>query len=166
GAGGGRRAGGGWRGGRWAARAGLGFSPGAGGAAGRGRGGKGGGGAGEFWGGYRGSPPLMRTNDPVDEYARVYFDRDHAEMGEALAPRLMNGDYSREFVENFFAQAGGARPIDNTLALDTRIMLVDDPVKRVDNMTMAWGLEARVPFLDHELVELAARIPADPQVRD
>jgi asparagine synthase (glutamine-hydrolysing) len=39
-------------------------------------------------------------------------------------------------------------------------MLVDDPVKRVDNMTMAWGLEARVPFLDHELVELAARIPA------
>jgi asparagine synthase (glutamine-hydrolysing) len=38
-------------------------------------------------------------------------------------------------------------------------MLVDDPVKRVDNMTMAWGLEARVPFLDHELVELAGHIP-------
>jgi asparagine synthase (glutamine-hydrolysing) len=38
-------------------------------------------------------------------------------------------------------------------------MLVDDPVKRVDNMTMAWGLEARVPFLDHEFVELCARIP-------
>ena len=38
-------------------------------------------------------------------------------------------------------------------------MLVDDPVKRVDNMTMAWGLEARVPFLDHEVVELASRIP-------
>jgi asparagine synthase (glutamine-hydrolysing) len=44
-------------------------------------------------------------------------------------------------------------------------MLVDDPVKRVDNMTMAWGLEARVPFLDHELVELAARIPAELKVR-
>ena len=40
-------------------------------------------------------------------------------------------------------------------------MLVDEPVKRVDNMTMAAGLEARVPFLDHELVELAARIPAE-----
>jgi asparagine synthase (glutamine-hydrolysing) len=35
-------------------------------------------------------------------------------------------------------------------------MLVDDPVKRVDTMTMAWGLEARVPFLDHDFVELAA----------
>jgi asparagine synthase (glutamine-hydrolysing) len=33
-------------------------------------------------------------------------------------------------------------------------------------MTMAWGLEARVPFLDHEVVELAARIPADLKVRD
>ncbi|HUF87151.1 MAG TPA: asparagine synthase-related protein, partial [Thermohalobaculum sp.] len=35
------------------------------------------------------------------------------------------------------------------------------PVKRVDNHTMAWGLEARVPFLDHELVELAARMPPE-----
>ena len=38
-------------------------------------------------------------------------------------------------------------------------MLVEDPVKRVDNTTMAWGLEARVPFLDHELVELAFACP-------
>jgi asparagine synthase (glutamine-hydrolysing) len=40
-------------------------------------------------------------------------------------------------------------------------MLVDDPVKRVDNMTMAWGLEARVPFLDHDFVELAASCPPE-----
>ena len=40
-------------------------------------------------------------------------------------------------------------------------MLVDDPVKRVDNMTMAWGLEARTPFLDHELVQLAAACPPE-----
>src|SRR4030095_5521423 len=37
----------------------------------------------------------------------------------------------------------------------------DDPVKRVDNMTMAAGLEARTPFLDHELVELAAACPPE-----
>ena len=40
-------------------------------------------------------------------------------------------------------------------------MLTDDPVKRVDNMTMAHGLEARVPFLDHEFVELAASCPPE-----
>jgi len=45
------------------------------------------------------------------------------------------------------------------------VMLVDDPVKRVDNMTMAWSLEARVPFLDHELVELAGQIPAELKIR-
>jgi len=123
-------------------------------------------GADEIFGGYHWYPPLMRTNDAVGEYARVYFDRDHDEMAQALAPRHMNGDYSRSFVERFFAHGSDAPAIDNALALDTRIMLVDDPVKRVDNMTMAWGLEARVPFLDHELVELAARIPADLKVRD
>jgi asparagine synthase (glutamine-hydrolysing) len=51
--------------------------------------------------------------------------------------------------------------VDAALRLDTEVMLVDDPVKRVDNMTMASGLEARVPFLDHELVELAAQIPPE-----
>jgi asparagine synthase (glutamine-hydrolysing) len=55
--------------------------------------------------------------------------------------------------------------VDRALRIDTTVMLVDDPVKRVDNMTMAFGLEARVPFLDHEVVELAARIPADLKLR-
>jgi asparagine synthase (glutamine-hydrolysing) len=123
-------------------------------------------GADEIFAGYHWYPPLMNSNDPVSDYARVYFDRDHQEMRETIAPRFMNGDYSREFVENFFEQAPGSRPIDRTLQLDTEIMLVDDPVKRVDNMTMAWGLEARVPFLDHEVVELAARVPAELKVRD
>ncbi len=51
--------------------------------------------------------------------------------------------------------------MDRALRLDARIMLVDDPVKRVDNMTMAHALEARMPFLDHELVELAAACPPE-----
>ncbi len=58
-----------------------------------------------------------------------------------------------------FSAPGAATATDRALRLDTTIMLVDDPVKRVDNMTMAWGLEGRVPFLDHELVELAATCP-------
>ena len=123
-------------------------------------------GADEIFGGYHWYPTLMQSNDPAADYARVYFDRDHDEMGEALAPALMNGDYSREFVEKFFDSCRSARAIDKTLQLDAQIMMVDDPVKRVDNMAMAWGLETRVPFLDHEVVELAARIPAELKVRD
>ena len=56
---------------------------------------------------------------------------------------------------------GAETSVDAALRLDTTVMLVDDPVKRVDNMTMAWGLEARVPFLDHEFVELAATCPPE-----
>jgi asparagine synthase (glutamine-hydrolysing) len=123
-------------------------------------------GADEIFGGYHWYPVLMRSNDATADYARVYFDRDHAEMGEALAPALMNGDYSRDFVEDFFRRCHSATPIDQTLQLDAQIMMVDDPVKRVDNMAMASGLETRVPFLDHELVELAARIPPGLKVRD
>jgi asparagine synthase (glutamine-hydrolysing) len=123
-------------------------------------------GADEIFGGYHWYPAMIDSNDPVSDYARVYFDRDHREMNEAIAPPYINGDYSREFVETFFGRAECGRPIDRTLQLDTQIMLVDDPVKRVDNMTMAFGLEARVPFLDHELVELAARIPADLKIAE
>jgi len=123
-------------------------------------------GADEVFAGYHWYPKLLRSNDIARDYARLYFDRDHAEIGEALHPSLMNGDYSTEFIEYFFSRCNGNGPVDKALQLDTEIMLVDDPVKRVDNMTMAWGLEGRVPFLDHELVELAARIPTDLKLRN
>ncbi|GJE45972.1 N-acetylglutaminylglutamine amidotransferase [Methylobacterium soli] len=123
-------------------------------------------GADEIFAGYHWYPKMLGSTDPAGDYARVYFDRDHAEMREALAPGLIDRDVSRAFVEGFFSRLDGAGPVDKTLQLDTQVMLVDDPVKRVDNMTMAFGLEARVPFLDHDLVELAARIPAALKLRD
>jgi asparagine synthase (glutamine-hydrolysing) len=72
---------------------------------------------------------------------------------------MLDTDASRDFVAAHFAQPGADTAVDAALRLDSQVMLVDDPVKRVDNMTMAWGLEARVPFLDHEFVELAAACP-------
>lgn len=119
-------------------------------------------GADEVFGGYHWYPPLAASNDPVGDYMNAFFDRSHARLAEHLsADYLADADESRAFVERHFAAAGADDPVDKALRLDTNVMLVDDPVKRVDNMTMAWGLEARVPFLDHELVELSARIPAE-----
>ena len=118
-------------------------------------------GADEVFAGYHWYPPMLDSEDPVGDYAGVFFDRDHAEFTEAIAPEHVDSDFSRAFVERHFAAPGAQRPIDKSLRIDTNVMLVDDPVKRVDNMTMAWGLEARVPFLDHELVELSARMPAE-----
>jgi asparagine synthase (glutamine-hydrolysing) len=117
-------------------------------------------GADEVFAGYHWYPPLLASENAVEDYAAVFFDRDHAEFREAVEPALVSEDFSRQFVTEHFQSAAASAPVDQALHLDTTVMLVDDPVKRVDNMTMAWGLEARTPFLDHELVELAARIPA------
>jgi len=119
-------------------------------------------GADEVFAGYRWYPPLADVaGSGVEEYAQVFFDRSHAGVAALVEPEHLTGaDDSRTFVEAHFAKAGASRAVDRALRLDTQVMLVDDPVKRVDNMTMAHGLEARVPFLDHELVELAAMCPA------
>src|SRR5947208_4371123 len=59
-------------------------------------------GADEIFAGYHWYLRLAHSNDLTDDYARLYFDRDHDEMRATLAPRFMNGDYSREFVGSFF----------------------------------------------------------------
>jgi asparagine synthase (glutamine-hydrolysing) len=124
-------------------------------------------GADEIFAGYDWYPPLASVprEQAAAAYSAVFIDRPHAELAELLKPEwladsdCLTGDPSRAFVEAHFGAPGADTALDAALRLDTTVMLVDDPVKRVDNMTMAWGLEARVPFLDHELVELAAACP-------
>ncbi|MGE0097873.1 MAG: N-acetylglutaminylglutamine amidotransferase [Hydrogenophaga sp.] len=117
-------------------------------------------GADEVFGGYHWYPKLQGSQNPVADYLSAFCDRDHADMRELLQEPWLGEDHTARFVSERLCAPGASDPVDQALRLDTTVMLVDDPVKRVDNMTMAFGLEARVPFLDHELVELAARIPA------
>ncbi|MEC9340003.1 MAG: N-acetylglutaminylglutamine amidotransferase [Pseudomonadota bacterium] len=118
-------------------------------------------GADEVFGGYHWYPPLVGSADPFASYREAFFDRSYDEYRRTVQDdHAVEQDVAAAFVRAHFAQPGAVDPVDKALRLDTTVMLVDDPVKRVDNMTMAWGLEARVPFLDHELVEFAARMPA------
>jgi asparagine synthase (glutamine-hydrolysing) len=121
-------------------------------------------GADEIFAGYSWYPPLagVPRERAVEAYAAEFFDRSHAALTGQLSPEWMiDTDASREFVAAHFAAPGAVTSVDAALRLDSQIMLTDDPVKRVDNMTMAWGLEGRVPFLDHELAELAAACPPE-----
>jgi asparagine synthase (glutamine-hydrolysing) len=77
---------------------------------------------------------------------------DHAGAAETALGRGLEG-------------AAGAAPLEAALYLDARLGLVDDMLTYFDRASMACSLEVRVPFLDHELVELAARIPAEHKVR-
>jgi asparagine synthase (glutamine-hydrolysing) len=127
-------------------------------------------GADEVLAGYHWYPPLARVarDRAVDAYAAAFFDRDAAGLAQAIDPELLRGNgncdvagAARDYVAAHFARPGARTAVDAALRIDTAVMLVDDPVKRVDNMTMAHGLEARVPFLDHEFVELAASCPPE-----
>jgi len=64
----------------------------------------------------------------------------------------------------------GSAPAGDTLAgmiaADVAMLLPDDYLVKVDRASMAHGLEVRPPLLDHELLELTARIPPDLKIRD
>ncbi len=124
-------------------------------------------GADEVFAGYHWYPKLESSNDIVSDYTKLFFDRDRAKLGTHLADRWMaDDDEPATFVAEHLNRAGADTALDRALRIDATVMLVDDPVKRVDNMTMAWGLEGRVPFLDHELVELAARVPPELKLKE
>ena len=121
-------------------------------------------GADEILGGYDWYPPLehIARDNVTKAYASVFFDRSHDELNALLRPAYrLDHDPSWQFAFDHQHAPGARSAVDAALRLDTTVMLVDDPVKRVDTMTMAWGLEGRVPFLDHEFVELAATCPPE-----
>jgi asparagine synthase (glutamine-hydrolysing) len=122
-------------------------------------------GADEVFAGYFWYKKMMESTDAVADYASVFFDRDYAEYAQVVTGEYRSAeDHPLQFVRDHFASSGATRPVDQALRIDSNIMLVDDPVKRVDNNTMAASLEARVPFLDHEVVEFAAKMPAEMKV--
>lgn len=102
----------------------------------------------------------------VDRFRKHYFDRDHAEYLRLVTERYRGQDHSGAMVRQLLAEPDADEFLDAVLRMDATTLIVDDPVRRVDNMTMAWGLEARVPFLDHQLVELAARCPPELKLRE
>ena len=121
-------------------------------------------GADEVFGGYAYHQPLagVPRDKALDAFTASFVDHSHDELLGILEPEWVPGsDVSRRALADHLAAPGAETALDAVLRLDTHLLMVDDPVKRLDNMSMAWGLEARVPFLDHELVELAASCPPE-----
>lgn len=124
-------------------------------------------GADEVFGGYFWYPRMQaERGTPLQRFARHYFDRDHADYLRMVEPAWHVDDVTSELIAAELAQPGAETFLDAVWRLDCTTLIVDDPVKRVDNMPMAWGLEVRVPFLDHELVELAMQMPPELKLRE
>ena len=114
--------------------------------------------AGYFW---YGQMQQDTGGTDVERFARYYFDRPHSEFNEMVTAPYRGEDVTTRTIAALLSEPQADEFIDRVLRMDVTTLIVDDPVKRVDNMTMAWGLEARVPFLDHQLVELAAQMPPE-----
>ncbi|HWN44030.1 MAG TPA: asparagine synthase C-terminal domain-containing protein, partial [Thermoanaerobaculia bacterium] len=72
---------------------------------------------------------------------------------------LFNGHGMPGLVQPYYEKAKGLDPLLQMMYLDVKSWLPDDLLVKADKMTMASGVELRVPFLDHRVVELGGRIP-------
>ena len=101
---------------------------------------------------------LGAAASPFTERYRSYVSASSAaEAAELmLHPPAERGDA----IGAAFAASAGDDVLARMFAVDARTQLPDDLLMLTDRMTMAASLECRVPLLDHELVELAAQIPA------
>jgi asparagine synthase (glutamine-hydrolysing) len=101
--------------------------------------------------------------------------RDEAERAAswfaAFSRQERNSLFARDFLEQvdvtrparvlecYLKKARHRSPLKRMLYVDLKVWLPDNLLLRGDQMTMAASIEERMPFLDHKLVELAARIP-------
>jgi asparagine synthase (glutamine-hydrolysing) len=97
--------------------------------------------------------PLFNEKEKTRLLAgNVWMDGVCAPTGRVFAAQLEN--------------AGSASPLSRMLYVDTKLWLPDDLLARGDKMSMAASIEARVPLLDHKVVEFAASLPSHLKVRN
>jgi asparagine synthase (glutamine-hydrolysing) len=90
--------------------------------------------------------------DGLDVLGRLVAEGDDAAFAEIAAHRTV-------------AEAAGMDPLQRMLYVDLKTRIPEDLLARTDRVTMAHAVEARVPFLDHELVEFGFWLPSDLKIR-
>ena len=97
----------------------------------------------------------------IDKFKQHYFDREHKDYCDMINKPFISEDYTELLIKKLYEhQRKDINFLDKTLRIDLSTLITDDPVKRVDSMTMSNGLETRVPFLDRDLVEFILSIPS------
>jgi asparagine synthase (glutamine-hydrolysing) len=93
-------------------------------------------------------PRQFAPDDRLNLYAESYL--------EVMPPSDPEGLFAE-----VFAQGDAENSTDAALNTDVQLYLVDDLLVKIDRATMAHSLEARSPFLDHELMEFVATLPPE-----
>jgi asparagine synthase (glutamine-hydrolysing) len=106
---------------------------------------------------------LASAGLPLEERYRSYVQCFSDDVATALLRERRTDDGNP--LGRAFDEARGDDDLNRMLAVDLETQLPDDLLLLTDKMSMAVSLECRVPLLDHELVELAARMPESIKIR-
>jgi asparagine synthase (glutamine-hydrolysing) len=106
---------------------------------------------------------LAGAEQSFENRYRSYIQVFSTDMAHTL--RQINGVTRWDALDAAFGRACSDDPLNRMLVVDTETQLPDDLLMLTDRMSMATSLECRVPLLDHELVELAARMPEGIKIR-
>ena len=113
-------------------------------------------GADEVFGGYFWYEQIMKDQgrNDIEILSKYYFDRTFDNYCNAINKKYISTNSVFNEINNKFREMDQDLPVlDKVLRLELSTLIIDDPVKRVDNMTMSHALEARVPFLDIDLIK-------------
>jgi len=106
---------------------------------------------------------LSTAGLPFDERYRSYVEVFPDDAARALLRHPRHDEH--DALADAFAAANSSDELNQMLSVDAQTQLPDDLLLLTDKMSMAVSLECRVPLLDHELVELAARMPQEVKIR-
>ena len=124
-------------------------------------------GADEVFGGYFWYKKIMaeKNHDVINTLSKYYFDRSYDNYKEIINKNLVEDNYVFNELKSMLDQMDpDLTTLDKVLRLELSTFIIDDPVKRVDNMTMSHSLEARVPYLDIDLISFMLSVKSEKKI--
>jgi asparagine synthase (glutamine-hydrolysing) len=114
------------------------------------------------------SQPILGQRNPGDKLHKLASLLDSASVYDIYRKLLMHWDIAQEdlLLKPLLADLNGSSVVENMMYIDTKRYLPDDILVKVDRAAMAVGLETRIPFLDHRVVEFAWSLPLDLKIRN
>ena len=126
-------------------------------------------GADEVFGGYFWYQQIMNEKNlnGIDTLSKYYFDRSFNNYKNIINEKYVDGNYVHADISKTMNQMNPTlSTLDKVFRLELSMFIIDDPVKRVDNMTMSHALEARVPFLDIDLIMFMLSVKGSDKIKN
>ena len=103
----------------------------------------------------------------IDTLLKYYFDRSYDNYKTIVHSNYISENYASNDIESRLKHMDPSLSIlDKVFRLELSMFIIDDPVKRVDNMTMSHSLEARVPFLDVDLISFMLSVSGKEKIEN